>query len=112
MVVEDDWSARMAVSRILKMLGFAVSEAATCGEAIAALKDEPEWILLDLMLPDGCGIHVIHEAQSRSLSSKICIVTGCDSDLLIQAHAAGAMHTFIKPLNIDRLMSVMKCSAV
>jgi len=97
----------MAISRILKKLGFAVSEAATCAEAVDGLKVEPEWILLDLMLPDGCGISVINEVQTRRLSSKICIVTGCDSDLLVQAHAAGASHTFIKPLNVARLMTVM-----
>ncbi len=84
-----------------------MSEAASCTEAIAALKDEPEWILLDLMLPDGCGISVIEKVRDQNLPSKICIITGCDSDLLIQAHAAGAAHTFVKPLNVERLMSVM-----
>src|SRR6478609_12068616 len=64
LIVEDDWAARMAISRILKKLGFAVSEAATCAEAVDGLKVEPEWILLDLMLPDGCGISVINEVQS------------------------------------------------
>ena len=59
------------------------------------------------MLPDGCGIQVIQEARALGLSSKVCIVTGCDSDLLYQAHAAGAQHTFVKPLNVERLMKVM-----
>ena len=95
------------MSRILSKLGFAVSEAGNCTQAIEALRDEPTWILLDLMLPDGCGIGVIEEVRRRKLASQICIITGCDSDLLIQAHAAGAAYTFVKPLNVERLMTVM-----
>src|SRR5690349_16757632 len=53
LIVEDDKVARTAISRLLKRLGFAVSEAATVAEALAALSDPPAWILLDLMLPDG-----------------------------------------------------------
>jgi DNA-binding response OmpR family regulator len=107
LIVEDDLWARVAVSRILAKLGFAVSEAGTRAEAIAALDAEPQWILLDLMLPDGCGIGVIREVRARKLASNICIMTGCDSDLLIEAHAAGAQHTFVKPLNVERLIKVM-----
>jgi DNA-binding response OmpR family regulator len=106
--VEDDGAARTAISRILRKLGFAVSEAATVAEALAALDGQPDWILLDLMLPDGCGVTVLDESRARNLSSKICIITGCDSELLMQAHAKGAQHTFVKPLNVERLMTVMK----
>ena len=50
------------------------------------------------------------EARARGLASKVCIVTGCDSDLLVQANARGAQHTFVKPLNVERLMKVMTSS--
>src|SRR5690349_2146990 len=65
LIVEDDASARMAISRILKKLGFAVSEAGTIREALVSLDESPDWILLDLMLPDGCGIGVIDEVRAR-----------------------------------------------
>jgi two-component system CitB family response regulator len=91
----------------LKNKGFVVSEAATVADAIEQLGAHPQWILLDLMLPDGCGINVLRKAQTDGVSCKVCIITGCDSELLNEAHAAGADHTFIKPLDVERLMAVM-----
>ena len=54
LIVEDDRSARKATAAILKKQGYAVLEAATVAEAMHGLLERPDWILLDLMLPDGC----------------------------------------------------------
>src|SRR5690348_17968305 len=59
LVVEDDRGARRAMALILKRHGFAVCEAGTVAEAMAALGAKPGWVLLDLLLPDGCGIDVL-----------------------------------------------------
>jgi DNA-binding response OmpR family regulator len=109
LIVEDDRTARRAIGQILKRLGFAVSEAATLGEAMHGVAQDPppQWIVLDLMLPDGCGIDVIRKVRSERLASRICIVTGCGSELLNDARRAGAEHTFVKPLDVERLMTVM-----
>ena len=107
LIVEDDRAARLAITRILQKRGFLVSEAATVAEAIRGLGTRPQWILLDLMLPDGCGINVLRRAQNQGIGCKVCIITGCDSELLNEAHAAGADHTFIKPLDVERLMAIM-----
>src|SRR5688572_3635756 len=54
LVVEDDLTARRAITLILRNQGFVASEAATVAEALRKLTDRrPEWVLLDLMLPDG-----------------------------------------------------------
>jgi len=84
-----------------------VSEAATVAQALNALGEAPAWILLDLMLPDGSGIKVLQHVQAEKLASKVCIVTGCHSELLNEAYNAGAEYTFVKPLDVDRLMKVM-----
>src|SRR4051812_47110870 len=65
LIVEDDRAARTAIARLLKRLDFAVSEAATVAEAIEALAHPPTWILLDLMLPDGCGINVLRQVTAK-----------------------------------------------
>jgi len=84
-----------------------VSEAATVAEAIDALAARPDWVLLDLMLPDGCGLDVLRRVQSAAAATKVCIVTGCGTDLLNQARRAGAQHTFTKPLDVNELMTVL-----
>ena len=107
LIVEDDRSARVAIARLLGRAGYAVSEATTVAEAQQALSPPPSWILLDLMLPDGCGIDVLQTVKAQRLPSKVCIVTGCSSGLVNEAERAGAEHTFIKPLNVERLMLVL-----
>ena len=84
-----------------------MSEAATVAEAIDALEARPDWVLLDLMLPDGCGLDVLRKVQSADAPTRVCVVTGCGNDLLNQASRAGAEHTFTKPLDVNRLITVL-----
>jgi CheY-like chemotaxis protein len=84
-----------------------VSEAATVAEALDALPQRPDWILLDLMLPDGCGVEVLRAVRRRALTSRVCVVTGCGPDLVAEAERAGAEHTFLKPLDVAGLMTVL-----
>ena len=101
------------MSLILRRLGFVVSEAARVADAAALLEQSatagrpPDWILLDLMLPDGTGVDVIRLAHARSLPSRICIITGCAADRLGEARDAGIEHIFTKPLDVNGLMSLM-----
>jgi DNA-binding response OmpR family regulator len=97
----------VAIGRILRKQGYVVSEAGTIAGAIAGLSPPPDWVLLDLMLPDGCGISVLRRVQAQRLPTKVCIITGCDSTLLADARSAGAQHTFTKPLDIGILMEAL-----
>jgi two-component system response regulator PilR (NtrC family) len=90
-------------------MGFAVSEAGTVAEALRALNDKPAWMLLDLMLPDGSGIDVLRKLQSASSPTRVCVITGCGPEMIDQANQAGAEQTFVKPLDINRLMMLL-CS--
>jgi DNA-binding response OmpR family regulator len=71
------------------------------------LSDRPDWVLLDLMLPDGCGIHLLRKIQADGLASRVCIVSGCGSELLHEAEQAGATHTFTKPVDVEQLVNVL-----
>ena len=86
-----------------------MSESGSVTEALRVLSDTelppPDWILLDLMLPDGSGIDVMRAVRARGLTSRICIVTGCCTELLREARIAGAAHLFTKPLDVKSLIS-------
>jgi DNA-binding response OmpR family regulator len=84
-----------------------VSEAGTVTQALAQLSGPPDWVLLDLMLPDGSGVDVIRKVREEKIATRICIITGCAPDVLNEARLAGAEHAFTKPLNVDRLMTVL-----
>ena len=112
LIVEDDRAARTAIAKLLKRQGFAVSEAATVAAAMEDLERSaaapPQWVLLDLMLPDGCGISVLRHLRAARLPSTVCVITGCgNSAVLAEARRAGAEHTFAKPLNVDELLTLM-----
>ena len=117
LIVEDDRAARRAIGAILRAQGFAVSEVTTVADALRALcgsrasggssPQPPDWIVLDLMLPDGCGIDIVRKVRAEHLASKVCVVTGCGSEMLCEAERAGAEHAFTKPLDVQRLMTVM-----
>src|SRR5690349_17068127 len=64
LVVEDDRTARRALALLLRHRGFVVSEAGTIAEAVAGLAAGLDWVLLDLMLPDGCGFEVYRRAAA------------------------------------------------
>jgi DNA-binding NtrC family response regulator len=105
--VEDDKAARLAITRILTRRGFAVCDVGCLADAMQSLTQRPDWVLLDLMLPDGCGIHLLRKIQRDGLGSKVCIVSGCGSELLQEASQAGAAHTFTKPVDVERLVHVL-----
>jgi len=92
---------------ILKRHGFAVCEAGTVAEAMAALGAKPGWVLLDLLLPDGCGIDVLKALKSDGGSSKVCVITGCGPGMLEEVRRMGPEHVLTKPLDVGRLIEVL-----
>jgi DNA-binding response OmpR family regulator len=93
---------------ILRRRGYAVFEAATVADALTWLADHPpQWMLLDLMLPDGCGIDVLRKIRAEHMPTRTCVITGCAAAKLVEAREAGAEHTFVKPLDVEQLVTVM-----
>src|SRR4051812_6602013 len=78
LIVEDDRAARTAITRLLKRMGFAVSEAGTVAAALAGIEQSPapQWVLLDLMLPDGSGLSVLNRVRDARLPCTVCVITG------------------------------------
>ena len=111
-MVEDDAPARRAVARILRSLGYAVSEAGTVAEALGRLvpappAPPPDWVLLDLMLPDGSGRDVLRRVLADNIATRVCVVTGCGPVMLDEVRALGIRHVFTKPLDVDGLLRVL-----
>jgi DNA-binding response OmpR family regulator len=114
LVVEDDQTARRAITLILKKLAFATSEAGTVDEALRKLDARrPEWVLLDLMLPDGYGTDVLRAIRSSGdPPPRVCVITGCGPDFVTEARLLGAEQVLTKPLDVERLIDVLTATAV
>ncbi|WP_104116521.1 response regulator transcription factor [Arthrobacter sp. B1805] len=79
LIVEDDPDIRELLATTLRMNGFAVVEAASGHDGLAALKEhQPDLITLDLNLPDLDGVEVCR--QCRAISDAYIVMVTARQD--------------------------------
>ena len=100
--------ARRVITLILNRKGFAVSEATTVAEAMHGIFRQPEWVLLDIMLPDGSGLDVLKRIRAERLPVRVCVISGCHQHVLDESRARGADYAFSKPLDVEKLVAVLR----
>ena len=104
LLVDDDDAFRRVLAGELERLGFAVTTAATAGDALQAVpRGEPEIVLLDLQLPDMPGLDVLKRIREHA-SAEVIMLTGHGSiDTAIESIRAGAFDYLAKPCPLDEL---------
>jgi len=105
--VEDDRAARNAVNLILKAQGYEPVAVGTVAEAMNHLSHGPDWVLLDLMLPDGCGTTILRKIAAERLPTRVCVITGCGPEKVEEAKKLGPQCVLTKPLNVGRLITLL-----
>ena len=103
LIVDDELSARLIMRTTLEESGFDVLEA----DSVAAAREqfarqEPDLIILDVILPDGNGIEFCAELRQhpRGHNLPIAMATGLDDILSIQqAYQSGATDFITKPIS-------------
>jgi DNA-binding response OmpR family regulator len=114
LIVEDDLQTCRALQRLLEVEGYDVRSAHTLAEATAALAiSPPDFVLLDLMLPDGDGRRLIDPIRQRDTSINIAVMTG-SPDLLPakRKRLRGADIVLVKPIRAEPLLRWMRLEAV
>jgi two-component system OmpR family response regulator len=112
LIVDDDPRIREFVRVNLEMDGFAVREAGSADEGLAALEAEPpDLILLDVMMPKVDGWEMLQRVRERHGVDSIQVImfsgqveeNGSD-----QAEASGAQAFLGKPFNPQDLVTRAK----
>lgn len=103
LVIDDDDMVRLMLQEILQREGFEVISAATGGQGLKlAASEQPNLVLLDVVLPDLNGFDCLHNIKTMPGNALLPIVmlTGMD-DLESVNHAfqLGATDFIPKPLN-------------
>lgn len=108
LIVDDDQDTLDALSRLVASEGFTTASAASLAEARQLIaKQQPDMVLLDLVLPDGDGMDLFQDVESRR-SIEIVLITGHASiETSVQALRLGAADYLIKPINVNQLRSVL-----
>jgi DNA-binding response OmpR family regulator len=111
LVVDDEESLRMGVSRALRDAGYAVDTAPDGLAALAAVAAAPpDLILLDLMLPGVDGLEVCREVR-RTSDVPILMLTARDDDMdRILGLEMGADDYLPKPFQMREL--VLRIAAI
>ena len=66
---------------------------------------QPDACIVDMQLPDGCGLELVRELRSRFARARILLFTGYGSmDVGAQAIRAGADDVLAKPASVSEVM--------
>lgn len=109
LVVEDDRAIANMLQATLQLEGYEAAIARNGTEGIeAALREVPELILLDLMLPDIDGFAVLQRLRAEPKSEHIPVIIVSarhDTAYKVQALNLQADDYLTKPWNVDELMA-------
>jgi DNA-binding response OmpR family regulator len=106
LLVEDDDSIAEPLAEGLRREGFSVERAATGAEALAA--KSPEFVLLDLRLPDVDGLTVCRELRSRSTVPIIVVSARGEEVDRVVGLEVGADDYLVKPFGLRELIARMR----
>jgi DNA-binding response OmpR family regulator len=108
LIVDDEPNIRDLLTTSLRFAGFAVRAVGNGAQAISAvLEEEPDLIILDVMLPDINGqavCELIRQDPTMSDIKIICISGMVEEDKIAELRTAGADDFLHKPLDIDELI--------
>ena len=106
LVVEDDKEIRALVKSSLEVEGFEVLTAVSIGEAQRMISNaKPELIILDLGLPDGDGVELVHSVRKEH-NLPIIIISARDQETQkIRLLDAGADDYLTKPFGVQELLA-------
>jgi ActR/RegA family two-component response regulator len=78
LIVEDDGLVRRVWHEIFDRRGWDVTAANTVAGGLALLEPAPDYLILDLSLPDGCGETILHKVREDNLKTRVTVMTGVD----------------------------------
>ena len=112
LVIEDDQDIRLLLSETLADIGYQVAEAADGGMGLRkAVDEDPDIILLDVMMPVMDGFQVLEKLKENPATHPIPVIMvsakGQEQDIM-RAMRGGAWGYVIKPWNPDDLESKLR----
>lgn len=110
LVIDDSRAVRMLIGKILRDLGFHVSEAGNGREGLEKLRGNPEirLVLVDWNMPIMDGLEFIEEVRRHRGWDPVRIVmvtTETESERVERAIAAGANEYVMKPFTPEVLVA-------
>lgn len=108
LIVDDDLNTREALVEMTAAEGFTSAVAGNIRDAqIQIGRQRPDVVLIDLKLPDGNGLDLFEDIESRA-TTEIVLITGHASlETAVDALRLGAADYLTKPINFRRLKALL-----
>src|SRR3989442_292781 len=108
LIVDDEPDSAETLAALISTEGFTVATAGSLRDARRQMAlQEPDIVLLDLVLPDGNGMQLFEDAKALP-NTEVVLITGHASlETSIQALRLGAADYLVKPLNMKQLHGVL-----
>ena len=104
LIVEDHDDSRETLLELCRRAGHTCLTASRRAEALALLiRQPPDVILLDLMLPDGNGMEVLRLVRTHKFPARVAVVTAADSPMVDEATQLKPDAVFRKPVDFAEL---------
>lgn len=110
LIVEDTPSLSLFYTATLRKAGYAVELAQSYAEGQAAFgRIGPKVVVMDLKLPDGCGLNLMAEFLVRTPETRVVVITADGSiSKAVEAMRAGAHEFLVKPFDERRLVQAVE----
>jgi DNA-binding NtrC family response regulator len=108
LIVDDDIDALASLEELVVREGFATATAANLKQAREQMAlRRPDVVLLDLMLPDGDGMDLFQDVESRATTEVVLITGHASMETSIEALRLGAADYLIKPVNAKQIKAIL-----
>lgn len=113
LVVDDDMRNVFALSKVLKEYGMEISKAANGSIALDILDEQPgiDLVLMDIMMPEMDGYEAMRKIRAQSKFRKLPVIALTAKAMKEDKQKcidAGANDYITKPVDINRLLSLMR----
>lgn len=110
LVVDDEPHIRRLLRSTLERNNYEIVEAANGREALAALSDAPDIVLLDLGLPDRDGMELVPLIRKNSKATLLVVSARDATDQKVTALDLGADDYVTKPFDTEELLARMRAA--
>lgn len=109
LIVDDQEDLRFTLSKIVTKQGYSATTAATGMDALDILRSSViDLVFLDIGLPDGSGIDLIHSIKEIGDEIDIVMLTGInEAKTAVESLRAGAVDYIVKPFDIIEFKAIL-----
>ena len=111
LVVDDDPAICQIYREVLTGVGYEVSTAGSCGEAMRRMDElngEAQVLVVDLGLPDGDGADFVRQSNEKYGARATMYVSGWTDEFWQLQDAPGRWLIMRKPIPIKKLLAAVK----